>query len=61
MADAREEVERRDCPACCGRRVHTEEEWKDHPFAGHGYTKEHGWTHPALETEKSGRCPLKKV
>jgi hypothetical protein len=36
------------CPACIVRRLHTEEEWKLHPFAGHGFTKEQGYTHPRL-------------
>lgn len=39
------------CPACESQRVHTAEEWKNHPFAGHGYVREQGWTHPDLEIE----------
>lgn len=39
------------CPACVGRRVHSAAEWKNHKFAGHGRTKEMGWTHPELATE----------
>jgi hypothetical protein len=43
------------CPACApGRcRRHTAYErstW--HLYAGHGYTKESGWTHPDLEPHK---------
>lgn len=34
------------CAACMGERLHTAEEWKNHPLAGHGYTKESGWSHP---------------
>jgi len=33
-----------DCPACKEKRVHTEEEWKLHPEATHGYTRVQGWT-----------------
>ncbi len=43
------------CPACVAQRLHTETEWKDfHPFRGHGYTKEHGWTHPDLAKSAEG-------
>lgn len=44
------------CPACDSNRLHTEQEWKEHhPLAGHGYTREQGWTHPdlAAAVEKS--------
>jgi len=37
------------CAACTGERCHTAEEWKKHPLAGHGYSKETGWTHPEAE------------
>lgn len=37
------------CPACAVKRFHTPEEWKNHPFAGHGFTKEAGWSHAGLE------------
>jgi hypothetical protein len=37
------------CPACMGERVHSAEEWKNHPLARHGYAKEIGWTHPEAE------------
>lgn len=41
----RERRERASCPACIAQRCHTDEEWKLlHPGAGHGYTKEGGWT-----------------
>jgi hypothetical protein len=39
------------CAACAEKRLHTPEEWKNHPYAGHGYTPEQGWTHPALKAE----------
>jgi hypothetical protein len=39
------------CPACDAKRLHSEEEWKNHPLRGHGYTKEQGWSHPALKAE----------
>lgn len=36
-----------ECGACMGERCHTDQEWKAfHPLAGHGYTKEQGWSHP---------------
>jgi hypothetical protein len=34
------------CAACVGQRTHTPQEWKNHPLAGHGYSKETGYTHP---------------
>jgi hypothetical protein len=36
------------CPACTEKRVHAPEDWKLHPYAGHGYVSEQGWTHPDL-------------
>lgn len=33
-----------DCPACQEHRVHTVDDWANHPLAGHGYTLETGWT-----------------
>ena len=36
------------CPACTEKRVHATEDWKQHPYAGHGYVKGQGWTHPDL-------------
>jgi len=39
-----------DCPACAGQRLHTEPEWNEHhPYRGHGYTRESGWSHPELK------------
>lgn len=38
------------CPACAAGTYHTQQEFKDfHPLAGHGYTREQGWSHPDLE------------
>ena len=37
------------CPACTEKRVHANEDWKLHPYAGHGYASGQGWTHPDLE------------
>lgn len=48
----RESEERKGCPACGEQRLHTEEEWKNHPFHKHGYTGEQGWTHPDLGKPK---------
>jgi len=36
------------CPACTEKRVHATEDWKQHPYAGHGYVSGQGWTHPDL-------------
>lgn len=42
-----------DCPACQRGRHHEGDELKVwHPYAGHGYTKEQGWTHPDLGTKE---------
>lgn len=33
------------CPACKTGKQHTEDEWKAfHPLAGHGFTKEQGFS-----------------
>lgn len=37
------------CKACRDKRCHTKVEWRNHPLAGHGYTRETGWTHPEAE------------
>ena len=40
------------CPACSDKRIHSrEEEEQFHPYAGHGYTPETGWTHLSLAVE----------
>jgi len=36
------------CPACADKRLHTLEDWAQHPYAGHGYVAGQGWTHPDL-------------
>jgi len=41
-----------ECGACMGQRLHTDAEWKQHhPLAGHGFTRESGWSHPDAETK----------
>lgn len=38
-----------ECPACVLKKCHTEEQFETyHPLARHGFTRETGWTHPAL-------------
>ena len=37
-----------DCPACEAKRLHTPEEMKYHPYAGHGFNGS-VWTHPDLD------------
>lgn len=41
------------CPACEEKRLHTPEDWSHHPYKGHGYTKEWGWTHPDLKPKEN--------
>jgi hypothetical protein len=33
------------CPACIEKRLHTPEEWRLHPLAGHGKNGGEGWSH----------------
>ena len=40
-----------DCPACEAKRLHTPEEMKYHPYAGHGFNGAE-WTHPDLDPAK---------
>lgn len=48
-------VESPQCPACIAKRLHSESEWEAfHPMRGHGYTREQGWTHPALKPANAG-------
>jgi hypothetical protein len=35
------------CPACAAKRLHTPEDWAQHPLAGHGFNGTL-WTHPDL-------------
>lgn len=49
-----------ECPACKGRFLHNAIEWNTyHKLAGHGFTKEQGWTSPqakeAFEKEERER------
>ena len=38
------------CPACREMRLHTEAERKEfHPDAGHGYTRETGWSKQGMD------------
>jgi hypothetical protein len=48
------------CPACTEKRVHTAEDWKHHPYAGHGYQERLGWTHPDLESRGMASNDLEK-
>lgn len=45
-----------DCPACVWKRIHSTEDWENHPLAGHGFTKEQGYSSPivreVMEKEK---------
>jgi hypothetical protein len=47
-----------DCPACAEGRAHTEEDWKHHPYKGHGFVSNQGWTHPDLQAEAEKREAL---
>jgi len=47
------------CPACAAQRVHTELEWKEHQYRGHGYTREQGWTHLDLKAEADALASVK--
>lgn len=39
------------CSACEHQTMHTEADWLNHPFKGHGFQKEVGWSHPQLLKE----------
>jgi hypothetical protein len=41
-----------DCEACQTQSIHTAEDWKLHPYAGHGFSPERGWSHPNLGKAK---------
>jgi hypothetical protein len=49
------------CAACDVKRLHTPEDWKNHPFAGHGFTREQGWTHPDLSPMSSALKPTRSA
>ena len=40
------------CPACLRYAIHTAEDWKLHPYAGHGFSPERGWSHPDIGEAK---------
>jgi hypothetical protein len=61
VIDVKPEPEGPKCPACAAGRYHTEEEWKCHPYRGHGYQKQVGWSHPALEAEATRAAEAKKT
>ena len=47
------------CKACAGMRLHTEEDRALHPHAGHGYTKEGGWTRNTTKPSCGEKgCPI---
>lgn len=38
------------CLACQKKRIHNETEWRiHHPLNRHGFTKEHGFSHPDVK------------
>lgn len=43
------------CSACQAKRLHTDEDWKQHPYKGHGFLKGQGWSHEDLAPTKEGR------
>ena len=47
------------CPACLEKRLHTHEDWRNHPLAGHGYAPELGWTHP--EAQRASEKERKEI
>lgn len=49
------------CPACTAQRVHTEQEWTNHPTRGHGYTREQGWTHPQADVDHKAAVEKSKA
>lgn len=52
------------CTACPYKRQHTAEDWKSHPLAGHGYSREVGWTceaaRVAYEQDEAARVAREK-
>jgi hypothetical protein len=46
------------CPACEGKRIHTPAERAQfHPFAGHGFARGQGWSHPELDDQRRAQQP----
>lgn len=41
-----------DCAACVAKRRHADEDWKNHPQAGHGDVAEQGWSDPGLDRRR---------
>ena len=42
------------CPAYIAKRLHEPSDWALHPYAGHGYQDNQGWTHPDLSPSSAG-------
>jgi hypothetical protein len=40
------------CHACAAKRLHEPSDWALHPYAGHGFQKGQGWSHPDLNPAK---------
>jgi hypothetical protein len=59
-SEEREAIESAGCRACQAQRAHSPDDWKNHPFRGHGYTKEQGFTHPQLKAEDAERREKEK-
>ncbi len=57
--EIQEEYESASCPACIGKRCHTEQEWKNHPNAGHGCS-EGKWSKPELAKDAIERAEKEK-
>jgi hypothetical protein len=45
------------CSACQRQAIHTEADWKYHPFHTHGYVRESGWSHPDLRPKAVALIP----
>jgi hypothetical protein len=48
------------CPACTAKRLHEPSDWALHPYAGHGFVKEQGWTHPDLTSSAGAATSLRQ-
>lgn len=46
-----------ECPACAAKTRHTADEWRLHPYRGHGYAPELGWTHLDLKPKMNSLSP----
>jgi hypothetical protein len=47
------------CPACRAQRIHSENDWINHPLRGHGFTPETGWTYPE-QTDEDHMVPSRR-